>query len=313
MSPKREGRTLSSDNKEQKKKKAPASAPAPAPAPVKEPPQSTKPAAGPRRVSTKQAPSKPKAQPKAEPAPARQMPAEQPQNDDFHLDQVLEQASSKHWATREECFKRITGEKVRGAKPQLQTLTPPFTRLASLAHFTENVNTLTSFLPPAASTRFSATLASHITDPHHRVATAALELTLACMIDSAVAQILASHLPLLLPPILSQLVSTKTTQRALSNDCLNACRRAYDPSALASVLCAKFSEANDRVKPGMLELLAVIVPEAGDYLGVVINMRSFLQRMGVASSVRPPPSQHLMGAIEGALAAMYHLSETGKK
>ncbi|GMH86943.1 hypothetical protein TrVE_jg3479 [Triparma verrucosa] len=270
VSPKREGRTVSGEGKEQKKKP-----------PQKEPQQNnaaSAAAAGPRRVASKQV----KKEAKAEQAPARQVADGQAKENEFHLDQVLEQAASKHWATREECFKRIT----------------------------ENVSTLSSFLPPTASTRFSATLASHIVDPHHRVATAALELALACMIDSSVAQILASHLPLLLPPILSQLVSTKTAQRALSNDCLNACRRSYDPSALASVLCSKFSEANDRVKPGMLELLAVIVPEAGDYLGVVINMRTFLQRLGVTSSVRPPPSQHLMGAVEGALAAMYHLSET---
>ena len=98
VSPKREGRTISGEGKEQKKKP-----------PQKEPQQNnaaSAAAAGPRRVASKQV----KKEAKAEQAPARQVADGQAKENEFHLDQVLEQAASKHWATREECFKRITGE-----------------------------------------------------------------------------------------------------------------------------------------------------------------------------------------------------------
>ena len=109
--------------------------------------------------------------------------------------------------------------------------------------------------------------------------------------------------------MLTQLVSAKATQRELSNEILDACRRAYDPNAIASVLCSKFNEVNDRVKPGVLELLSIIIPEADEYMGVAINMRSFLQKLGVMSAARTPLNQHLLGAIERTVTSMFHFDE----
>lgn len=39
-------------------------------------------------------------------------------------------------------------------------------------------------------------------------------------------------------------------------------------------------------------------------------MRSFLQRLGMVSSVRPPPHQHLVAAIEQAISSMFHLNDS---
>jgi len=239
---------------------------------------------GPRRVVRKQAAQqKEQHTSKVQSGPSRVQAKAQPSNnnppapsssdsqaDPFNLDSTLNNSNNKHWAEREECFKSIAA----------------------------NIDNVAYTLTPHATTRFAAALSSHIVDPHHRVAQAALEATLVCLEKQNLAQLLSMHLPLLLPPILAQLVSAKATQREISNEVLNACRRAYDPNALAAVLCSKFGEASDRVKPGILELLSVIVPEASEYLGVVTNMRSFLQRLGLVSAVRPPPHQHLVSAIE---------------
>jgi len=164
-------------------------------------------------------------------------------------------------------------------------------------------------MSPGGATRFATALAAHVAEAHFKVSEVALKVVLACIQDATLAQHLSSHLPLLLPPILSGLVSQKGSLRALSNECLNECRSMFDPNSLAAVLCAKFNECNDRVKPGALELLATIAPASSQYFGQVTNLRVMLSRMAGLLGSRPAPTGQLLNGIEHLMNAFLHLGE----
>jgi hypothetical protein len=237
---------------------------------------------GPRRVVSK---SNNTAASKAAAAAQHQVPQDVDEEPVFNLDSSLAELKGKHWAQREEIFQTI---------------------LANIHPYpSQPLLTMSS----GAATRLATALAGAIQEAHFKVSEVALRTTLACIENQTLAQHLASHLHLILPPILAQLVSQKGNQRTLANSCLNECRKTYDPNSLATVLCTKFSECNDRVKPGMLELLAVVVPTAGGYFSQVTNLRGMLSRLGQLLGARPPPTGALLSGIEHLANAFFHLSE----
>ena len=78
----------------------------------------------------------------------------------FSLESSLDQCGSKHWATREECFKSIA----------------------------KNIDDIVASITPHTATRIAAALSGHIIDPHHRVSQAALEAALICITEQQLAQ-----------------------------------------------------------------------------------------------------------------------------
>ena len=200
------------------------------------------------------------------------------------LDELLSMSTSKHWATREECFQQLI----------LHLETP-------------NSNICSTLL---SNSQFANLLSTHIDDPHYKVSLAALQTTINAIKLTTFAEHLGSHLQQIIPAMLNQLISSKSSQRKLGNEGLNFVRTVYNANSITGVLVSKLMEVSDRVKPALLELLTALIPTSGEYFGVSSNMRSVLQRLASLLLIRPSLGQTLINSVGLVFETLYHLDST---
>eukprot|EP00752_Nemacystus_decipiens_P012648 g11203.t1 len=205
------------------------------------------------------------------------------------MDELADQASLPHWATRTEALERL-----------LQLLTVEGGSSGGGGGGGEGGRFVLESRP--ASKRLEAVIAERARDANFRVVTAALKL-LGGLVE-AHPVLMAGHASVLLPSVFPNLADAKEPVRLAANGVLNACRAAYPPHQLCSSLCPRVLELHPgRARTGLLEFLAVLVPHAASFFlqgnhhpapggggGGAGHLQSLTQRVAAVLVQCPPPA-----------------------
>lgn len=197
-------------------------------------------------------------------------------------DRLLRDMEDKLWSTRLQAFEE-TRDKIHSASgADGERMSVPNSHLPRLLHL----------------------ITDHINDNHYKVSQAVLETVLALMRSQAPA--LASSLNLLFPEIFSKLKDPRERTKFLATEVLTASREAFDPNVLVAAVIRVLADQPEKVKIGMLEYLACIIPRSSEYLNHPAHLRIFLQKLG-GFVLNKGGNSELPKAVTNILTALYHL------
>lgn len=197
-------------------------------------------------------------------------------------DRLLRDMEDKLWSTRLQAFEEMR-DKIHGTSgADSERILVPSSHLPRLLHL----------------------ISDHINDNHYKVGQAVLETVLALMRSQAAA--LASSLNLFFPDIFSKLKDPRERTKFLATEVLTASREAFDPNVLVSAVIRVLADQPEKVKIGMLEYLACVIPRSSEYLNHPAHMRIFLQKLG-GFVLNKGGNTDLPKAVTNILIALYHL------
>ena len=193
---------------------------------------------------------------------------------------LLLDTDSKVWSTRLEAFGKL--------KDMFEPLSKEGRRAA---------------LNKPATSKLVSVFLERVGDPHYRVVQVAYSFF--CMVLEFISQEVEQQLERVLPNILTKLSDPKTQIRKVSNELLQVCTRVFPHDLLCSVLVGICKSKGDKLRLGVLEYLAVLMPTSKHYFHHA-HLKMLVQR--VVPYLRSRKTV-LKAAATKVLVAAFHFNQ----
>jgi hypothetical protein len=193
-------------------------------------------------------------------------------------------AEDAQWSTRVEAFEAIN-QRLKRAVAAMEAL---------------NERTIESFVDMSLLC---------LPDPHHKVATEAMDVLQTCICSFPVQ--LKSRLGAIALSLFQRLADRRPAVRDAANEALNLVRASVSPVQVMAALSPRMHEVPDRMKTALMQFLGAIVPHCAEYFAAPQHTWAFLSRMaqiagaGAGTGAGAKPSGTLTVAARRLLELVY--------